>query len=174
MQESPDRIQSGLVRTLQKGLADASEEQAEKEILNMAGKDRETVVMWLKICGKNGDCSGTCPYSDDTGDVERCRDRLMSDAYDLLIAGEERGWTETADRPPKDRDWYLGIFQETDTGWINPIPYVCCYLGRQTPSTTKEGWIIKNCTDIGNPHGYFLNLHCVAWTHLSEPYEYAE
>lgn len=139
----------------------------------MAGKDRETVVKWLKICGKNGDCSSTCPYSFDT-DVEHCRDRLMSDAYDLLTEKEERGWIKTSVQLPDDRDWYLGIFQETNTGWINPIPFVCCYFGRQTPGTTKEGWIIKECTDITNPSKYFLILHCVAWTHLPEPYEHTE
>lgn len=140
----------------------------------MAGKDRETVVKWLKICGKNGDCSSACPYSDDTDDIERCRDRLMSDAYDLLTEKEEMGWIKTSVRTPDDRDWYLGIFQETDTGWINPIPFICDYVGFITLGTTKEGWIIKDCTNIDYPHEYYLNLHCVAWTRLPEPYEHTE
>lgn len=174
MQESPVRIPSGLVRTLQERLADASEEQTAKEILNMAGKDRETVVKWLKICGKKRSCKVECPYEDGTGKIEHCREKLMSDAYDLLTEKEEMGWIKTSVRTPDDRDWYLGIFQETDTGWINPIPFICDYVGFITPGTTKEGWIIRDCTDIDNPHEYHLNLHCVAWTWLPEPYEHTE
>lgn len=81
-------------------------------------------------------------------------------------------WIETDKMLPKDRDWYLGIFQEPDTGWINPIPFICNYLlGVTTKATTKEGWIIKDCTDdIDEPSEYYANLHCVAWMPLPEPY----
>lgn len=80
-------------------------------------------------------------------------------------------WIETDKMLPKERDWYLGVFKEPDTGWINPIPFICDYLlGAHTAYTTNEGWIIKDCTDDENAHEYYKNLHCVAWMPLPEPY----
>lgn len=80
-------------------------------------------------------------------------------------------WIETDKMLPRDRNWYLGIFQEMDTGWINPIPFICNYLlGSTTKATTKEGWIIRDCTDVDDPSDYYMNLHCVAWMPLPEPY----
>lgn len=47
--------------------------------------DKEKVMTWLEICGKNNDCSGCCPYSENGfGEYGRCRESLMEDAYDLL------------------------------------------------------------------------------------------
>ena len=47
--------------------------------------DREQVLTWLEICGKNNDCSGCCPYSENGfGEYGQCRESLMADAYDLL------------------------------------------------------------------------------------------
>lgn len=48
--------------------------------------DREKVMTWLEICGKNRDCSGKCPYGDGTGHCEGrlCREDLMADALVLL------------------------------------------------------------------------------------------
>lgn len=47
--------------------------------------DREKVLTWLEICGKNNDCSGCCPYSENGfGEYGQCRESLMADAYDLL------------------------------------------------------------------------------------------
>lgn len=61
--------------------------------------DREKVMTWLEICGKNRDCSGNCPYGDGSGEYEDrlCREDLMADALDLL---KEQAWhllTEDAD-----------------------------------------------------------------------------
>lgn len=46
----------------------------------------EKVMTWLEICGKNRDCSATCPYGDGSGEDEdsRCREDLMADAFALL------------------------------------------------------------------------------------------
>ena len=44
--------------------------------------DRETVMTWLEICGKNDDCSGGCPY--DGGETVDCVSKLMADALALL------------------------------------------------------------------------------------------
>lgn len=48
--------------------------------------DREKVMTWLEICGKNRDCSGNCPYGDGSGEYEDrlCREDLMADAFALL------------------------------------------------------------------------------------------
>lgn len=75
---------------------------------------------------------------------------------------------------PTEREWVLGIFREADTGWINPVPFVCEYLqGLKTKATTEEGWIIKNCTDIDQPSDYYKKLQCIAWQKI-EPYKEKE
>lgn len=62
--------------------------------------DRETVQTWLEICGKNHDCSGTCPYSEDGfGEYGQCRDKLMEDALELLE--EQPHWIPAEERLPK-------------------------------------------------------------------------
>ena len=80
------------------------------------------------------------------------------------------GWIPCSERLPMNRDWYLGIFREPDTGWINPIPYVCDYVSAITSATTYEGWILHHCTDQDIPCEYYKELQCVAWMPLPEPY----
>ena len=43
--------------------------------------DKETIMTWLKKCGKGG-CSSRCPY-DDLG-PDKCYETLMTDALELL------------------------------------------------------------------------------------------
>ena len=84
-------------------------------------------------------------------------------------------WIPCSERLPEERDWYLGIFKEPDTGWINPIPFICDYLlGTKTKATTKEGWILKGHTDREEYIDYYFNLECVAWMSLPEPYKGGE
>ena len=53
--------------------------------------DVQTVMTWLEICGKNNDCSGCCPYSENGfGEYGQCRESLMADAYDLLKEQEAK------------------------------------------------------------------------------------
>lgn len=78
-------------------------------------------------------------------------------------------WISVKDRLPTDRSWYLGIFQEADTGWVNPIPFICDYIGRIAPATTEEGWIIRHCTDEENSCEYYHKLVCKYWMPLPEP-----
>lgn len=72
----------------------------------------------------------------------------------------EQRWIPVAERMPKNREWVLGIFQEGDTGWINPIPFVCDYVGFKTPITTQDNWLLKM---VDKPHPYYEKLHCIAW-----------
>ena len=81
-------------------------------------------------------------------------------------------WIPCSERLPEERDWYLAVFEEVDTGFIG-IPYIAEYLmGDRTRYTTKDGWIIRNCTDIeGVSSEYYKNLKCVAWQQLPQPYQ---
>ena len=85
---------------------------------------------------------------------------------------ESNGWIPVSERLPKERDWYLAVFEEVDTGFIG-IPYIAEYLmGSRTMYTTKDGWIIRNCTDIeGGSSEYYKNLKCVAWHPLPNTYK---
>ena len=78
-------------------------------------------------------------------------------------------WIPVSERLPESRDWYLGLFKEPDTDFIG-IPYICDYVGKVTKGTTKEGWILRHCTDVDTVPDYFRNLICVAWQPLPEPY----
>lgn len=80
-------------------------------------------------------------------------------------------WIPVSERLPKDRDWYLGIFKEPDTGWINPIPYICDYVGCETKATTKDYWILNGFTNEDEHIDYYFNLECVAWMPVPEPYK---
>lgn len=86
----------------------------------------------------------------------------------MLSAQPEQRWIPCSERLPNDRDWYLGIFKEPDTGWINPIPFICDYVGSETKATTKEYWILRGFTDRDERIDYYFNLECVAWMPLPE------
>ena len=81
----------------------------------------------------------------------------------------EQRWIPCSERLPNDRDWYLGIFKEPDTGWINPLPFICDYVGSETKATTKEHWILRGFTDRDERIDYYFNLECVAWMPLPKP-----
>ena len=85
------------------------------------------------------------------------------------------GWILCSERLPEERDWYLAVFEEVDTGFIG-LPYIAEYLmGKHTISTTEDGWIIHNCTDIEDGASeYYKKLRCVAWQPLPEPFKESE
>lgn len=82
------------------------------------------------------------------------------------------GWIPCSERLPEERDWYLAVFEEVDTGFIG-IPYIADYLmGSHTKFTTGDGWIIHNCSDREDESAeYYKNLRCVAWQPLPEPFK---
>ena len=100
--------------------------------------------------------------------------QILLDIENMPSVLPKAKWIPVTEKLPHDRDWYLGIFKEPDTGWINPLPYICDYVGRETKATTKEYWILRGFTDIDEPCDYYLNLECVAWMPLPEPYELQE
>lgn len=84
---------------------------------------------------------------------------------------QEPRWIPVSEKLPNDRDWYLGIFKEPDTGWINPLPFICDYVGCETKATTKDYWILRGLTDRDEHIDYYFNLECVAWMPLPKPYK---
>jgi hypothetical protein len=113
-------------------------------------------------------------FCDDEGhtpeeDEVLCRNG--ADAFFNIGGWKEPKWIPVSESLPNDRDWYLGIFKEPDTGWINPLPFICDYVGSETKATTKEHWILRGFTDRDERIDYYFNLECAAWMPLPEPYE---
>lgn len=97
----------------------------------------------------------------------------IAEAFDVAFRAleQEPRWIPVSEKLPNDRDWYLGIFKEADTGWINPLPFICDYVGTETKATTKEYWILRGFTDRDEHIDYYFNLECVAWMPLPQPYK---
>ena len=82
---------------------------------------------------------------------------------------KNQGWILCSERLPEKRSWYLALFKESSTGFVG-LPYIADYLmGNHTNWTTKDGWIIKDCTDSDKANEYFKDLECVAWQPLPNP-----
>ena len=114
---------------------------------------------------------------------EQAINSMISHGFTVEQAGEiikavtpqEPRWIPVSEKLPNDRDWYLGIFKEPDTGWINPLPFICDYVGRETKATTKEFWILRGFTDRDYKEcDYYYNLECVAWMPLPQSYREVE
>ena len=111
------------------------------------------------------------------GDGKSTTHILETTALNLAIKALEQEpktgrWIPVSERLPEERDWYLAVFEEVDTGFIG-LPYIADYLmGTHTIYTTEDGWIIHNCTDIeGGASEYYKKLRCVAWQPLPKPYK---
>ena len=88
---------------------------------------------------------------------------------DVPSAESERRWIPVTEALPEEKDWYLGIFKESDTGYCISVPFVCYYAGRKTMITTKDYWILRGYDDIYFSE-YYRNLECAAWMPLPEPW----
>ncbi len=124
---------------------------------------REAVFETIDDCSSDGLKGIFCSYDDG--------ERFKKYIKKLPSVTPTTKWIPYSEKLPKDRDWYLGIFKEPDTGWINPIPYICYYVGYETVITTKEYWVLKGYTDRDKHIGYYYNLECVAWQPLPIPYK---
>lgn len=111
-------------------------------------------------------------YNYETQQIEYIFMRRDFEAKEVAIkALKQTIWTPVSEGLPEDRGWYLGIFKEPDTGWVNPLPFICDYVGSKTKATTKEHWILRGFTDRDEHIDYYFNLECVAWMPLPEPYK---
>ena len=102
--------------------------------------------------------------------VKECKEIVKQEAAEY-----NNGWIPVSERLPEERDWYLAVFEEVDTGFIG-LPYIADYLmGSHTEFTTEDGWIIHNCSDREDESAeYYKNLRCVAWKPLPQPYTKGE
>ena len=108
-----------------------------------------------------------CKLSEELCECAKEHEQLADWLEELKARREADRWIPVSERLPEERDWYLGIFKEPDTGYIG-LPYICDYVGEVTKGTTNEGWILRHCTDVDNAPDYFRNLICVEWRPLPE------
>ena len=101
--------------------------------------DREKVLTWLEICGKNRDCSGNCPYSGPLygeDDDSKCREDLMADALALLKEQEAKTGT-----------WQWKIHGKPESGGTLGEA-VCDQCGKSTYATAVKG-TLNYCPNCG-------------------------
>ena len=95
----------------------------------------------------------------------------IKEAVESVPSAEpERKWIPVSKALPENKEWYLGIFKESDTGYCISVPFVCYYAGRKTMITTKDYWILRGYDDIYSFSEYYRNLECAAWMPLPEPW----
>ena len=153
-------------------------------------KDKSNIIDGLKIflqekfnyCAEQAEMNLESECNSEIASYFRDRKELYLDRaniygevmreIDRLAVEYNNGWIPCSERLPKERDWYLAVFEEVDTGFIG-IPYIADYLmGSHTKFTTEDGWIIRNCSDREDESAeYYKNLRCVAWQPLPQPYK---
>jgi hypothetical protein len=74
-----------------------------------------------------------------------------------------RKWVLCSERLPEEREWYLAVFKEFDTGF-QLIPRVADYIGRG-----ENKWRLID--EDGLSPEYRDLLECVAWMPLPTPYK---
>lgn len=104
-------------------------------------------------------------------DCSKCSRRSW---YQKGYADAERnnGWIPCSERLPDNREWVLAVFKEPDTDFVL-IPRVADYVGRKTPCTTDEWWLIMDIDDMPE-NDYFRKLKCIAWQPLPAPFQKGE
>lgn len=86
----------------------------------------------------------------------------MSRIEDLPSVTPKQRWIPVSDRMPEEREWYLVVFKEKDTGF-QLIPRVADYIGNG-----ENEWQIIDEDGLGQE--YRSILECVAWMPLPESY----
>ena len=106
-------------------------------------------------------------------DCSKCHRICRHDELFKIIDRQPKvnNWIPCSERLPEKRDWCLALFKEPYTGFVG-LPKIAEYLmGSHTAYTTKEGWIISNCTDREDVSSeYYKDLICVAWMPLPNAY----
>lgn len=93
----------------------------------------------------------------------KCESETMVDFCNTVIKALEQRWIPVSERLPKERDWYLAVFKESDTGF-QLIPRVADYIGMG-----ENKWLLMD--ENGLPSEYWDLLECIAWMPLPEPYK---
>lgn len=89
-------------------------------------------------------------------------ERKLENYNNLLKSGIlEQRWIPVSERLPEERDWYLAVFKESDTGF-QLIPRVADYIGMG-----ENKWKLKDSLSSE----YLDLLECIAWMPLPEPYK---
>ena len=98
----------------------------------------------------------------------------ISKIVELLLADleqdeKENGWIPVSEKLPEERDWFLAVFRELDTGYQS-LPRVAEFINRPDDEhATSDGWHIIDFFE--GPKEYIKLLKCVAWMPLPEPYK---
>lgn len=90
-----------------------------------------------------------------------CADWKEAISMAIKALEQEARWIPASERLPEERDWYLAVFKEKDTGY-QLIPRVSEYIGENKWRIIDEEAFVKNYMDI---------LKCVAWMPLPKPYK---
>lgn len=92
-------------------------------------------------------------------------DRMWNDA-EKEKQEPKTEWIPVSERLPEEREWYLTIFKEKDTGY-QLVPRVADYIGKG-----KNKWRVID--EEGLCQEYRDILECIAWMPLPEPYKESE
>ena len=113
-------------------------------------------MTWLEICGKNNDCSGCCPYSENGfGEYGQCRESLMADAYALLkelgakTQGADSGMCEICSF--YERAMAVKPVLDEQTGRIWLCGKCGSYVGFEDNDPHDPNEFDKFCRDCGRP-----------------------
>lgn len=105
------------------------------------------------------------------GELYPCKPDIFKKTYEEVEAIEHlksTNWIPVSERLPEERDWFLAVFRELDTGY-QLIPRVAEFINRPDDEhATSDGWRI---IDFKGPKEYIKLLKCVAWMPLPEPYK---
>lgn len=111
--------------------------------------------------------NGETKTPDSLNEMDKITYDSVKFAHDYL---EKYRWHDLRKNPndlPDGREWVLAIFKEPDEDFTL-APRVADYVGKQTPITTKENWIIIDLDDAFDLSEYHRNLKCIAWKYIEE------
>lgn len=111
---------------------------------------------------------GTFSTYDDTYDIViHCEsEEKQKETIDHL---KSTNWIPVSERLPEERDQFLAVFRELDTGY-QLIPRIAEFINRPDDErATSDGWHIIDFFE--GPKEYIKLLKCVAWMPLPEPYK---
>ena len=104
-------------------------------------------------------------YERTHGSLQGCLEfrQLAEWLKELKQLREQTRWIPVSERLPEERDWYLAVFKEKDTGF-QLIPRVADYIG-------KGGNKWRIIDEYGLRQEYIDKLECIAWMPLPQPYK---